>query len=45
MREHWFWTALMALVMLWYSTITIYVACRGSKDIRGMLQRLRDRRE
>jgi len=44
-QEHWFWTAMTAAVVMWYSTITIYVAIRGSMDIRGMLQRLKDSNE
>ncbi len=41
MMEHWFWWALTAACVVWYSTITIYVAVKGSGDIRGMLRRLR----
>jgi hypothetical protein len=37
---HWFWWALTGAVLLWYSTITIYVAIKGVADIRGMLGRL-----
>jgi hypothetical protein len=40
MGEHWFWGIAMAAVLVWYSTITIYVAVRGAIDIRGMLKRL-----
>ncbi len=40
MFEHWFWLAATAACILWYSTITFYVAVRGAIDIRGMLQRL-----
>jgi SSS family solute:Na+ symporter len=39
------WVWLMAAVVLWYSTITVYVAFRGAFDIRGMLQRLRQGEE
>lgn len=45
MREHWFWSLVMLAVMVWYSTITIYIAIRGSVDIRQMLRRLKDRRD
>lgn len=31
----------MAACVVWYSTITIYVAVRGTVDIRSMLARLR----
>jgi hypothetical protein len=37
---HFFWWLACAAVILWYSTITIYVAIRGAKDVRGMLERL-----
>ena len=39
---HWFWYALTAACVFWYSTITIYVAFKGSLDIKGMLKRLKD---
>ncbi|HEY6192351.1 MAG TPA: hypothetical protein VI215_08525 [Bacteroidota bacterium] len=38
--EHWFWWLLTMACVAWYSTITIYVAVKGLKDIRGMLRRL-----
>ena len=40
--KHWFWAALTAAVVVWYLTVTIYVAIRGMVDIRGMLGRLKD---
>jgi hypothetical protein len=40
---HWFWWLLTAVVLLWYSTVTVYVAVRGLLDIRSMLRRLKDR--
>ncbi len=40
-NEHWFWWLLTAAVLVWYSTVTIYVAIRGAMDIRGMLNRLK----
>ena len=40
-REHPFWAAMTAAVIVWYSTVTIYVAVRGVMDIRGMLERLK----
>lgn len=43
MGEHWFWLLLTAACVLWYSTITVFVAFRGMKDIRGMLSRLAER--
>ena len=33
------WTILM-ICLVWYSTVTVYVAIRGAWDIRGMLGRL-----
>ena len=43
MREHWFWWLLTMAVMGWYSTVTVYVAIRGSMDIKEMLRRLKER--
>ncbi len=40
---HPFWWLVTAAVVAWYSTITIYVSIRGMYDIRGMLQRLKDK--
>lgn len=40
MEEHWFWTAIMAACMLWYATITVYIAIKGGFDIKNMLARL-----
>lgn len=40
MPEHWFWLMLTMAVVIWYSTITVYVAIRGVSDIAGMLKRL-----
>jgi hypothetical protein len=42
-RDHWFWAALTLAVLLWYSTVTVWVAIRGCADIRGMLRRLAER--
>ena len=42
MIEHWFWWLLTMACVVWYSTITVYVAIRGIFDIRGMLRRLSD---
>lgn len=39
---HGFWTIVVGACLLWYSTITVYVAIRGAADIRGMLRRLKD---
>ncbi len=40
MGEHWIWWLLTIACVAWYSTITIYVAVRGSLDIKHMLARL-----
>jgi hypothetical protein len=40
MGTHWFWAALTIACVVWYSTITIYVAVRGAVDIKQMLARL-----
>lgn len=40
MMEHWVWLLLTSAVVLWYSTITVYVAIRGAWDIKQMLGRL-----
>jgi hypothetical protein len=37
-----FWGLLTLAVLVWYSTITVYVAIRGTVDIQHMLQRLKD---
>ena len=39
-----FWWLLTAACLAWYATITVYVAVKGVRDIRGMLRRLRDER-
>jgi hypothetical protein len=40
--EHICWWLLTMACMVWYSTITIYVAIRGAFDIKHMLARLSD---
>jgi hypothetical protein len=40
MPLHWFWWALTVVCVVWYSTITVYVAIKGAKDIKNMLARL-----
>jgi len=40
MLSHWFWLLVTAAVMIWYSTITIFIAWKGIKDIKEMLARL-----
>jgi hypothetical protein len=40
MPKHFFWWTATAACVLWYSTITIYVAIKGGSDIKHMLARL-----
>ena len=42
MTEHWFWLLMTAAVVIWYSTITVYVSFKGIADIRAMFRRLRE---
>ncbi len=41
----WFWLLMTLAVLIWYSTITIYVAIRGGIDIRRMLRNLSDQND
>ena len=43
LATHPFWILLSLVCLVWYSTITIYIAVKGAFDVREMLQRLRDR--
>ncbi|MCC6680454.1 MAG: hypothetical protein IT445_06075 [Phycisphaeraceae bacterium] len=45
MIEHWFWFLLVVAVIGWYSSVTVYVAIRGAKDIRTMLHDLGERQK
>ncbi len=38
--DHWFWALVTAAVVIWYSTITIYVSIKGIGDIKDMLKSL-----
>ncbi len=40
MDDHWFWWLVTAACVVWYSTITVYVAIKGCFDIRAMLDRV-----
>jgi hypothetical protein len=40
MRTHWFWWLLTVACVVWYSTITVYVAIKGTLDLKSMLRRL-----
>jgi hypothetical protein len=41
LTNHPFWGLLTLAVLLWYSTITVYVGVRGALDIKHMLANLR----
>jgi hypothetical protein len=45
MLKHWFWWALTVACVIWYSTVTVYVAIKGASDIKNMLARLGKGRE
>ena len=45
MAGHPFWFLLSIACVVWYSTITIYVAIRGGFDIKQMLARLAESAE
>ncbi len=38
----WIWLLLTLACLVWYSTVTIYVAIRGAIDIKHMLARLKN---
>jgi len=38
-----FWLVLTAAALLWYGSVTFYVAVKGARDIREMLARLKSR--
>lgn len=40
-----FWKLLAAACLIWYSSVTLYVAVRGFRDIREMLRRLKHNRK
>jgi hypothetical protein len=40
---HPFWWLITMAVVAWYSTITIYVAIKGSFDVKHMLENLEAR--
>ncbi len=44
LQNHWFWGLLTLACLVWYSTITIYVAIKGAGDIRQMLRRLSEKK-
>lgn len=44
MHGHPIWWLVTAAVVVWYSTITVYVAIRGTADVREMLKNLSERK-
>ncbi|WP_261394984.1 hypothetical protein [Membranihabitans marinus] len=36
--NHWIWTLIVILVVIWYIVVTAIVTIRGGKDIRTMIQ-------
>ena len=42
LTNHPLWGLLTLAVLVWYSTITVYVGVRGIVDIRQMLRKLKE---
>ena len=42
MAEQTFWWLVSMACVVWYSTITVYVAVRGGSEVRKMLARLKE---
>ena len=42
LTNHPFWGLLTLAVLVWYSTITVYVGVRGIVDIKHMLHKLKE---
>jgi hypothetical protein len=42
---HWFWLFITVACVIWYSTVTVYVAFKGIADIKQMLARLAEKSE
>ncbi len=45
LNNHPFWASIVLASVVWYSSVTIYVAIRGSLDIKHMLGRLAAQRD
>ena len=45
LTNHPCWGLLTLAVLVWYSTITVYVGVRGVLDIKHMLRSLKDKHE
>lgn len=39
---YWFWTILVAAVILWYVVVTIIVTVRGGKDVLDLVRDLKN---
>ena len=44
LTNHPFWGLLTLAVLVWYSIVTVYVAIRGTMDIKHMLRKLSGQR-
>ena len=40
MLDHWFWLTLSIFCIVWYMTITVFVAVKGFSDIKVMFIKL-----
>ena len=40
--KHWFWLVVISVTLIWYIVVTALVAFRGWKDIRHMLNDLKE---
>lgn len=40
MFEHWFWLSVSVACVIWYMTVTIFVAIKGFSDIKSMFTKL-----
>jgi len=45
LKDHPFWASLTVAVLVWYSTVTVFVAIKGAGDIRRMLRKLADSKD
>ncbi len=45
LHNHPFWATLTLAVLVWYSSITVYVGIRGAVDIKQMLRNLANQTE
>ncbi len=45
LNNHPFWGLLTLAVLVWYSSVTVYVSIHGSMDIKHMLRKLSDQHQ